>query len=214
MKNPFKSQKKVQPSFLELLQRLLNQTKESPSIKVGEIFGILSGKGYATLLIIFSLPFCTPLQIPGFSTPFGILLAFLGLRIAFAKRLWWPKWILEKEIPSHVMEKIVKMTIKAVTAVQKILRPRLQVLAKNPLLHRVHGLFVCVLAIFLSLPLPIPMTNLLTAFPILLIGLGLLEDDGIVILMAYLFVLLWVSVLAGLFFWGKAHLAAYLAKKL
>jgi hypothetical protein len=210
MKNPFKlkSQKDHRESFIDSLQRILDLCKEVPEITIRQIFSILSGKGYAALLIIFSLPFCTPIQIPGFSTPFGLVLAFIGLRIVFAKRLWWPKWILDKKLKSEHVEKAVRVTIKGVQVLQKVLHPRLQILTENPILHRLHGILVFVFALFLSLPLPIPMTNLLAALPILFIGLGLLEDDGAAILIAYLLALMNLGLFIGLFLIGKAQLAA------
>lgn len=172
-------------SFLDSLKQLLELTKKSETIKTRQIFEVLSHKGYPTLLIIFSLPFCMPVQIPGFSTPFGITLCFIGLRIAFAKHPWWPKWILEKSYSSSTLEKLTLKMMKVVEAMQKVLRPRLVFLIKNPVLHRLHGLLICILSVVLALPLPIPMTNMLAALPILALGLGLLEDDGVAIIIGY-----------------------------
>jgi len=198
-----KKEENNQTFFEDSLQLIINTAQQSESIKIREIFKILSGRGYAALLIILSLPFCFPVQIPGFSTPFGILLAFLGLRIAFAKRLWWPKWVLEKNLSSKSVSKLMTKTMKVVHAMQKILHPRLLFITRNPLLHRLHGLLVGVLGVLLSLPLPIPMTNLLSAFPILCIGLGLLEDDGMFVLIGYFSACICFTAFTGLFLFGK-----------
>lgn len=192
----------ISESFVNLLEKILKITKESEQIKLGQIFKILSGKGYAALLIILSFPFCTPLQIPGFSTPFGIILGFLGLRLAFGKRLWWPNWILEKSFSSISIEKLVTKTISVFKTLQKILYPRITILSTNHFFRRIHGLLIFVLAIILSLPLPIPMTNLLSALPILCIGLGLLEDDGLVILIGYFIALISFLLFLSLFLFG------------
>lgn len=190
-------------TFLDSLQEIALLAKKQEEIKIKKIFSLLSGKGYAALLILFSLPFCIP-QIPGFSTPFGIILAFIGLRIAFAKNLWWPKWILEKNLSSKNVLSIAETAIKGVKKLQKLIHPRWIFLAKNPMLHRLHGLLIFFLAILLSLPLPIPFTNLLTAFPILFMGLGLLEDDGLFIIISYILSLICFLTFLGLFLLGKA----------
>lgn len=199
--------KESSQSFVESLQTFLNGIKDvKREITVREFFILLKGKGAAAVLILFSLPFCLPVQIPGFSTPFGIFLAFTGVRIAFAKRLWWPKWILNKKMnPAHV-EKLIQRTIRVVLSMQKLFHPRLTTIVFHPWLHRLHGVLICVLAILLSLPLPVPMTNLLSAFPILFMGIGLLEDDGVAILISYLLAAICFAAFWFLFFLGKSQL--------
>jgi hypothetical protein len=185
---------------------IIDESKTKDKIPIRKIFSILSGKGYAALLVILSLPFCFPIQIPGFSTPFGLALAFLGLRISFGKKLWWPKRILDKELGSEKVVNLSEKTIAIFKKIQKILHPRLPFLTRNTILHRLHGLVVFVLALFLSLPLPIPMTNMLTAVPILCIGLGLLEDDGVMIIIGYCLAIFAISLFAALFWFGKSQL--------
>lgn len=193
-------------SFTQSLHAILKMAKKRKSVKIGEIFQALAGKGNAALLVIFSLPFCFPIQIPGFSTIFGIIIGFLGLRIAFGKRLWWPKWVLERSISSAQLESLVKKTIKTMQIMNKFLRPRLMILTQSTFLHRMHGILVVILAIFLSLPLPIPFTNVLSAVPLVFIGLGLLEEDGVFILLGYLFALLCFGVFLGIFLLSKSAL--------
>lgn len=178
------------PSFVDSLGIILNLSKTVEEIKIRQILEILSGKGYPALLIIFSLPFCFPIQIPGFSTPFGIILGLIGLRIAFGRKPWLPDWILDKSFKSHSIEKVVAKTISGVVYMQKLLHPRLLVFTQNPIFHRLNGLLIFFLAVLLSLPLPIPFTNLISAIPILCFGLGLLEDDGVAILIGYLLTIL------------------------
>lgn len=197
--------------FLESLQTLVDMAKQGGTIKIKEIFTLFAGKGAAALLIILSLPFCLPIQIPGFSTPFGILLAFMGVRIAFGHHLWWPKWILEKPLQAELVEKLAEKTIKAVVFMQKMFHPRLSFLVNTPWIHRLHGLLTALLALFLALPLPLPMTNLLSAFPIFFIGIGLLEDDGVAILIGYFLAFVALSAFTFLFYLGKEHLVAIFA---
>lgn len=193
-------------SFLSLLEKLLEECTQRDEIEIREVFSVLSQKGYATMLVLFSLPFCLPIQIPGFSTPFGIILGFIGLRIAFAKHPWWPQWILDKKIKSTSLESLVQKAIKIVLVLQKFSRPRLMAFTQNPLFWRMHGLLIFVLAILLSLPLPIPMTNMLAAMPILFIGFGLLENDGIAIAIAYCLALICFLAFFGIFYWGPSQI--------
>ncbi len=92
----------------------------------------------------------------------------------------------------------------------KFWRPRIKALVNNPTFHRLNGILVFFLGLILALPLPIPMTNLLAASPILCLGLGLLEDDGVFILISYALALVCFSAFATLFFWGKSYLSTIL----
>lgn len=193
-------------TFLESLQAILDRAKNVSALKLEEIFHFLSGRGYAALLVLLSLPMCFPLHIPGMSTPFGILLAFLGFRLAFAKKLWWPHWILNKEISSDHVGKAVNMTIKGVKWSQKVIRPRFLPLTASPIAHRLNGIFIFFLAVLLAIPLPIPFTHLIAAVPIFLISLALLEDDGVVLLIGYTLGLLAFVFFFELFLFGKHHM--------
>lgn len=193
-------------SFLELLQLIASKAKDTGGMTLKQIFVILSGKGYAALLILCSIPFCLPIQIPGFSTPFGIILGFIGVRIAFGKHLWWPSWILQKSLSSDQITTLVNAATGTIQKLQKVLHPRLLVLTQHPGCYRLHGMLVCLLAFFLALPLPIPFTNLLAAWPILFIGLGLLEDDGYAIMVGYFLAMICFTAFVLLFFLGAQHL--------
>lgn len=192
-------------TFIECLASLKEAASKNEELSIRQIFAQLSGKGYATLLILFSLPFCIPITIPGVSTPFGLTLCFLGLRLAFGKKLWWPDWILDKKLSSKTVSKLVDHVTTALNYTKKLLKPRLHIFTQSYLADRIHGIAVFFLGILLSLPLPIPFSNMLAAIPILLIGLGLLEDDGLMIIIGYIFATICFAAFIALFLLGKAQ---------
>jgi hypothetical protein len=192
-------------SLSYVLDSLLMQAKGNP-MSLRDICEILSGKGYAIMFIVFSAPLCPPITLPGISTPLGLLLGFLGLRLAFSKKLWWPERLLMKTMSYSRLEYIVQKTQYVAKKLQKILYPRLSFLATHPMLHCVHGLIIFVLAMLLAMPLPIPATNTISALPIFCMGLGLLEDDGIAIIIAYLLALVCFAVFGVIFWMGEEGL--------
>lgn len=169
----------------ESLSTLQERVKNTP-LSVAEILQILSGKGRSLILILLSLPFCQPIQIPGLSTPFGIIIAFFGLRIAFGKRIWLPKKLLAKTIPAHTLEKIISKTLFLVRKVKFLIHPRLAWMCHSFVMEKINGLAICILGILLAAPLPIPFSNLAAAWSILLIALGILEDDGVIVVIGYM----------------------------
>ena len=197
---------KGEQSLNESLQQILKTAREQESISIRTLLTSLAGRGYAVLLIILSIPFCFPINIPGFSTPFGIALAFIGFRIACAKRPWWPKRVLDINIPSKRLTKLVEKAIIVVQGLRKVLYPRINILVNHPVIRRLNGILIALLAILLSFPLPIPMTNMLAALPILCFGIGKLEDDGLVILVGYVLSLLCFAYFIALYLLGRSIL--------
>lgn len=189
-------------SLAERLNHLLNQA-QAQELPVSTVVDALAGKGQAVLMILFSLPFCQPIQIPGFSTPFGVLLAFIGLRIAFGHRIWIPERLLKKKISYRALKKISSVAIKITEKLSFLVSTRIVWLVKNPSLRIVHGVTIAVLSILLALPLPVPFTNLLAAYPILAFGLGILEDDGLMIAIGYLLTIFCFSFFVALIWFGK-----------
>jgi hypothetical protein len=59
------------------------------------------------------------------------------------------------------------------------------VVTGTPLLLRLHALVMFIAAVALLLPLPIPFTNSFPAWTILLLAGGLLERDGVAIVLGY-----------------------------
>ena len=187
----------------ETLKDLLKEADGKP-ILLRKFVTTLKGRGIPVFLMILSLPFCLPIQIPGTSTPFGIALALLGARMMLNRKMWWPKWLLNKQLSYKALSNITKATIKWFGRAKKLVHPRLVGLVQNPLLHRLHGLFIIIMALLLAIPIPVPFTNLLSAFPIFFMGLARLEDDGYVILLSYFIGLLAILFWASLFFFGGA----------
>ena len=165
---------------------LLKKTKKSSTLTLEEIIETLLGKGRSLVLIFLSLPFCQPIPIPGLSTLFGVVVAFLGLRMAFGKGSLLPQSMLSKKIPSKPTRKIIEKSRQLIDKLRPFIRPRLQVLCEHGVMQIVSGLLVFILGFLLALPLPIPFTNLAVGWPLFFLSLGQLENDGLLVLLGYL----------------------------
>lgn len=190
---------KHQNTFEEGILILQNEAKKFP-ISMGEILRVLPGKGHALILILLTLPFLQPIQIPGFSTPFGLLTAFIGLRISFGNRIWLPEYILQKQLPTGLIQKITNVALSMIKKIRHWIHPRISWMYQSTFMRVVNGLSITILGILLGLPLPIPLTNLVPAIAAFLFGLGLLEDDGLILIMGYFAFLTTIIYLAVLTF--------------
>ncbi len=165
---------------------LQKEAKQHKSISIGDILHLLQGRGRALILVFLSLPFCQPIQIPGLSTPFGLSIAVIGARMIFGKYIWLPKRLLEKKLKTNTLQKVASKTLAVVKKMKYWTHPRISGVCRFPFRHVVNGVTICLLGIFLALPLPIPLSNLTAAWAIFLIAFGMLEDDGLFMLLGYL----------------------------
>ncbi len=180
----------------EGITRLRHEAHQGP-ITVKKILQLLPGKGLALIIVFLSLPFCQPLQIPGFAIPFGLVVAFAGLRMAFGKKIWLPKRLLARKISDRFLQKTTKKILAFVKKMSRWIHPRLNSICHSPVMKIANGLTVFFLGIFLALPLPIPLSNLIAAWGILLFGIGILEDDGVLVLLGYAVTLLIIAFFVG-----------------
>jgi len=174
----------------EGMEVLLEKSQRQEAVAIREILEILSGNGRVLILIFLSLPFCQPLQIPGLSIPFGLAVTFIGLRMAFGKHVWLPKNILLKNVPSVTVQKIAQKGLKLIKKLTPFIHSRFNWLCEHEIMQVCNSLLLAILGVILALPLPIPLTNLSAGWAIFLISIGLLENDGVFILVGYFIALL------------------------
>lgn len=147
-------------------------------VTLGEIIALMQQRAYSFLLLIVALPFCTPVPLPGLSTPFGLVIAFIGLRIACGLRPWLPERMLRVRLPAKWLPKMFRAAERPVRWIEHFLRPKFSGLVHTPALRRLHGVVICASGLMLLLPLPIPLTNFFPAVAIALLACAMLEADG------------------------------------
>ncbi len=159
---------------------------EVETVTLREVMGVLDGRGYVLLLLLLALPFCTPIPLPGLSTPFGLVIALIALRLMLGRKPWLPSRLLDTSLSPRFFAKVFSAARKILRGFEYFLRPRLRWLTHLATLRQVHAAPMLISALLLLLPLPIPFSNTLPAWTILLIAAGLLERDGLFILSGYL----------------------------
>ena len=168
----------------EEIAALRERFGEGP-LSLGEVVGVLQGRAWTIVLILLALPFITPIPLPFLSTPFGLAIGLISLRLALGQRPWLPASLLAKPLPPGFFGKVLKFAGGLLRVLEKLLRPRLSWLAEVPLFVRLHALMMLAGAAVLLLPLPVPFTNAFPAWMIVFIAGGLLERDGAAIAAGY-----------------------------
>jgi hypothetical protein len=149
-------------------------------LRLGDIVTALGDRGYGILIFILALPNVLPLYIPGLSALFGIPLALIALQMMLGlPRPWLPQSLLRRPLRRQEFARITHRILPWLLRLERLLKPRLPALT-SLWAERAIGLFAFVLAIMLALP--IPFTGIPLGAALALMGIGLLERDGLVLM--------------------------------
>ena len=172
---------------------------EVETVTLREVMRVLQGRGHVLLMMLLALPFCVPLPLPGVSTPFGMVIALIGMRLALGAKPWLPARLLNLRLPPTIFVKVFAVTRKIILAFERLLRPTFPWVTATPRRNQLHALPIVACAVMLLLPVPVPASNTLPAWGIILTCAGLLERDGRFILAGYVAALAAVAFFAGIF---------------
>ena len=178
-------------------------------VTIRELLYALKGRAYMLLVILLTLPFLLPLPLPGLSTPFGLAIILICLRLALGQRPWLPMSIQRRELPAGFIPRLLILAAKIIGWLERFLRPRWLVLTESGLIRQLHAVAMLTAAAILLLPLPIPFSNGLPAWAILCLAGGLLERDGVFIVFGYL-----MLALSGIYVWLFGEAASHLVHSL
>jgi hypothetical protein len=159
---------------------------DGKSINLGTVVSAVSSRGHAMLIILLSFPLCLPVGIPILSSTLGLALGLVGLLGGIGCEIRVPKSIAAKEITYSRLSYVIERLLRISAWIDRWFRPRIPFLATNSAMIRIHGFFVMFLGVLAAVPLPLPFNNMVAALPILLLGISLLEKDGLLAVVSYL----------------------------
>lgn len=121
--------------------------------------------------------------IPLVSLFSGLLIASLGLQMALGiRQAKLPNRILDWPLPAERVADTLVVFEQKIRLLERYIRPRWQ-FSEAPVVDRMNGLLIALLGLITALPLPL--TNLGPALVVVVMGLGLLERDGLVQCLAF-----------------------------
>lgn len=144
-------------------------------ISIADLLHALEHRAIGALMFIFAVPNAIPVP-PGVSAVLGAPLIFLSFQLMIGRRPWLPKLITDRSLSRVDFERVVDLTAPWLARAERLMRPRFEFLAKPPAEYLVGA--ICLL-LSIILFLPIPLGNMLPAFTICLLALGVLERDGL-----------------------------------
>ena len=158
----------------------LTMADASERVSVGEIMASLQGRAFALLLVLLGLPNCLPMP-PPIALISGFLIAFLAIQLIIGLRTpWLPRKILSLSVGRAALDRTLKKARPYVLAMERVSRPRLSVFESSTIL-RVMGVLLFIVSIAMIIAVPI-IGQIPLGIAVCLIGLGLVERDGYVVI--------------------------------
>lgn len=171
-----------------LLSALLGRVLEGVDggLTLQEVADRTGGRGGYLLLILLCLPFTTPVPLPGVSSVFGAVILWVALASGGEGGLRLPRWLGRKVVGSDRLRGVLRASGRLLGWIEKAVKPRGNAWLVTRTSRRMHAALMVWLAVLLMLPLPVPFTNSLPGYSIILVSACLMERDGRVVFVGYL----------------------------
>ena len=154
----------------------LEELRHLPEITLDKLASSLKDEALLVICLVSIMPFMQPIPLPGLSTLLGLIAMMQGLGLMFLKKPILTQKMKEVKISQEKFDLIFKAAQKF-TKVTDAISVYSHPWANSRASHLICGLAIVLSAAFLSLPLPIPLSNFVPALSIALICIGLLEED-------------------------------------
>jgi len=179
---------------IRTLLAMFDRGDPAEHLKLGQILQNLQESAFGVFLFVAILPSFIP--IPGIGGAVsGPLVILIGAQMLCGlRRPWLPGFIANRGPRRGTMHRFLARIDGALRRLDRLLKPRNPVLLVPLPAHAFSGLLLILVGLMLSLP--IPFTNFLFGFQLLLFSLALLERDGV------LMAINWIGAIAAVLFFG------------
>ncbi len=153
-------------------------------LRLGDLLKDFGPAAFGMLLFIGVLPAFIP--VPGVGGAIGgPMVVLVGVQLLLGlRKVWLPAFLARRGPHRSAMVRFRQRMAPWLRRLEKIVRPRMGGFVDNRIALSFTGLLLVLLGILLALP--IPFTNYVFGFLLLLFALALLERDGALLLVAWI----------------------------
>jgi len=166
--------------------RIANELPDGP-VTLNQVLDRIGPRGPYSVLIVLSIPFITPVSLPGISNVIGCVMLLIAWRLACGVPAHLPKRAGARPIQRDRIAKILRISEKVLRFIEKFARPRRTAWLARPYFRVVNASVIGTMAAMLALPIPptIPLSNMLPGYAVIFLSMSLMEEDGWLIWVAY-----------------------------
>jgi hypothetical protein len=183
------------PHSTRALIEQLAQGDPEATLSMGELLDSFDERAFGLFLLLVMLPCFIPVPF-GVGSISGGLAALVGAQLLFRfHRPWLPGFLARRPIHRRALIRFRDRMSRWLERLERLTRPRNEILFDHPLAHAFTGLLLIGLGI--SLALPVPLTNYPFGLILLCYAFALIERDGRLLAIAWILGLTEIGLLAG-----------------
>ena len=170
-------------------QRLCALVRSMPrtGITLSELIRSVGNDGLLILVALLTLVFLIPISIPGVSTVFGAAILLISVSRLIGRDLWIPSKLEHRVIGTRKLRPLLRKALSWLKKLERVSKPnRIQWLVAAGAVAFFNNAALILGAVLLMMPFGlIPFSNTFPAVAILFLAIGLLQRDGVCILLGH-----------------------------
>ncbi|MEM1374183.1 MAG: exopolysaccharide biosynthesis protein [Pseudomonadota bacterium] len=160
------------------------------AVSLGWVLEELQERAFGLFLLILALPCCIPF-LYGVPQVVALPLMFVSGHLVFGYRTpWLPARLAARQIDGGSLEALATRAGPWLRRLEALSKPRLTALTRAPA-DRVVGIALVIFCA--SILVPLPLTNTVPSFAVVAIAMGLLQRDGVLVILGTLLGTAWIA---------------------
>lgn len=185
------AQSYVEMPISQRLDRLAKDA-EGEAVTLGWIMAQLHERAFGLFLLVLALPCCIPF-LYGIPQIVALPLMFVSAQILLGRTSpWLPERLGAREVSKASLQNLADRAKPWLEKIEALSRPRLGALTRAPM-DRLVGIALVLFSA--SILVPLPGTNTVPGFAVVLVSMGLLQRDGILVLAGSVIGTIWIATL-------------------
>jgi hypothetical protein len=168
--------------------RDLVRTLPPSGITLSDLIHRVGNDGLLILAALLTLVFLIPVSIPGVSTVFGAAILLIGVSRLLGRELWIPARLKHRTIATEKLSPVLHKALPWMVRMERVSRPnRIRWLVANGAVEHLNNAALILGAVLLMMPFGlIPFSNTFPAVALLFLAIGLLQRDGVCVLLGHI----------------------------
>ena len=171
---------------------LLAADAKGDAVELNWVLSELHERAFGLFLLVLALPCCIPF-LYGIPQIVALPLMFVSVQIVLGRKTpWLPKKLGARTISTEGLHNLARRAEPWLVRIEAFSRPRLSVLTHSPA-DRAVGLALILFSA--SIMVPLPGTNTVPGFAVVIVSMGLLQRDGILVILGAILGTAWIATL-------------------
>ena len=173
------------------LARLVTDS-DGDTVTLAWILEQLHERAFGLFLLVLALPCCIPF-LYGIPQIVAVPLMFVSAQILLGRRVpWLPQNLGARTVSAEGLDSLAQRSGPWLERIEAVSRPRLVALTQPPA-DRLVGLALVLFSA--SILVPLPGTNTVPGFAVVIVAMGLLQRDGVLVILGTALGTAWIGTL-------------------